>query len=428
MTRLLLRGGHLPDGHRVDVVVDGATVVEVRPAREVRPAGEVRRDPGRDPESVGDGRAGDTDAVEELDGFLLLGAPAEPHTHLDKALTWDTLRPAYGDLPAAVASWTAYSATLTETDVRDRARRTAREFLLAGTTAIRTHANACAGADPLLSLRALVELRAELREVVTLQVVFLSRPELADAVLAEAVELGADLLGGAPHSSADPIGEQRRLLRIAAKAGVDVDLHTDEQLDPTLTGLATLAADVLAGAFRGRVTASHCVSLGQQSGALLEETIEQVRRAGVGVIALPATNLYLQGRGAHTSPTRAITAVRALLDAGVELGAGGDNVRDAFLPLGRADPFEAAALLVTAGHLTVAEAWDAVSTGARRVMGLPAAGAGVGLAAELLAIRAGSLGDAVARAPADRVVISGGRVVARRRSEDWSALARSDTA
>ena len=70
-------------------------------------------------------------------------------------------------------------------------------------------------------------------------------------------------------------------------------------------------------------------------------------------------------------------------------------------------------LLVTAGHLTVDEAWTAVSDGAREVLALPTAGVTVGAAAELLAVRGASLPEVVAEASAERLVIHRGRLVAR---------------
>ena len=97
----------------------------------------------------------------------------------------------------------------------------------------------------------------------------------------------------------------------------------------------------------------------------------------------------------------------------MRVGAGADNVQDPFNPVGRGCAFETASLLVVAGHLTPQEAWNLVSDGARAVMGLPVAGPRVGARAELLAVRAQSLTDAIATAPADRIVIHEGRLVAR---------------
>ena len=258
----------------------------------------------------------------------------------------------------------------------------------------------------------MLALRERLRPYVTLQVVLLARQETPDRLVREALDAGVDLLGGAPHLAAEQGAEHDRLLRLATEADVGLDLHTDEQLDPGVRGLADLARRVLSSGFPHPVTASHCVSLGLLQGRELAETVQLVLDAGITVVALPQTNLGLQGRGSPTSPPRGLTALRALLDAGVPVAAGSDNLRDPFNAVGRADPLEVASLLVSAGHLGVEEAWEAVGPTARRVLGLPAAGPEPGAAADLLAVRAGTLADAVARAPEDRVVVRAGQVVA----------------
>ena len=73
-------------------------------------------------------------------------------------------------------------------------------------------------------------------------------------------------------------------------------------------------------------------------------------------MALPSTNLWLQGRHAPVGTPRGVTAVRRLLDAGVVVGSGADNLRDPFCPAGRADPFETATLLALTAHLSPAVA------------------------------------------------------------------------
>jgi cytosine deaminase len=142
-------------------------------------------------------------------------------------------------------------------------------------------------------------------------------------------------------------------------------------------------------------------------------TAREVARAGIGVVALPQTNLYLQGRDVDVAVPRGLTAVRALVDAGATVAAGGDNLRDPFNPMGRADACEAASLMVTSGHLATPDAWRTVSTAARRCMGLPEPAVAPGAPAEFLALRAESLDAAVSGAATGRVVLSRGRVVAR---------------
>jgi cytosine deaminase len=160
------------------------------------------------------------------------------------------------------------------------------------------------------------------------------------------------------------------------------------------------------------------VSLGVQDRDVQRRVAADTAKAGVAVVTLPQTNLYLQGRFHPVATPRGLTALRPLLDAGVTLAAGGDNLQDPFNLLGRGDPLEAAALLVTAGHLLPEEAYAAVSTGARAAMGLPPVTVAAGSPAELLAVRATSVREAIAAAPADRMVIHRGEVVARTETMD----------
>jgi cytosine deaminase len=221
--------------------------------------------------------------------------------------------------------------------------------------------------------------------------------------------LGVDLVGGAPHLAPEPLTDLRRLLAIAVRRNVGADIHTDEGLggDPTLTEFARIVRD-----WDLPASAGHCVRLGTLSEGELDAVIAEVLASDIGIITLPITNLYLQGWEHPVATPRGLTALRALLDAGVRVGAGADNVRDPFNPVGRSDALETASLLVTAGHLSLAEAYAAVSDGARSVMSLPIAGASVGARAELLAVRGTTLSDVIANASADRFVIHAGRLVA----------------
>ena len=122
--------------------------------------------------------------------------------------------------------------------------------------------------------------------------------------------------GGCPYLDDDLVAATDVLLGVAADFGVGVDLHTDETLDPTVDGLSELCHAVLAG-FAHPVTASHCVSLGQRPHVDQRRVADLVAEAGVNVVALPHTNLFLLGRGTAPMP-RGLTAVAALHEAGVD--------------------------------------------------------------------------------------------------------------
>lgn len=395
-----LRNARTADGTVLDVVLDpvAGTVTAAAPA-----AGpEVPIGAGED----------------DLTGFLLLPAPAEPHAHLDKALLGQRHPNRTGDLPGAIEAMIAMLPTITHDDIVERATQAALLLLGNGTTAIRSHADVGSFVG-IRHVEALVEVREALRDLMTIQVVSLTSSPLTGpdgqvnaGLLRDALAAGADIAGGCPHLDADPLGCLEVCLDAAEAAGVPLDLHTDENTDPGSHGLADLAEAVMARGFGHGVVAGHCCSLGVQSPTRARATAEAVARAGIAVVANPQTNLFLQGRDDPVATPRGLTAVRALLDAGALVAAGGDNIRDPFNTMGRGDAFEAASLLVVAGHLLPEEAYAAVSSSARAAMGLPAVSLAAGSPAELLAVRAASLTDAIAAAPADRRVYAKGRLVA----------------
>ncbi|MEV7934140.1 amidohydrolase family protein [Curtobacterium sp. NPDC089185] len=406
----LLRSALLPDGRLVDVTIEDGTVTAVAPAGTMSA-------PASTP----------ADATLDLEGRLLLTAPAEPHAHLDKALSADAIRPPLGDLGAAIASWSAHAATMTVEDIADRSRTAALALLAAGTTSVRSHVDVLSGrrspADAPASAesatrgaRALVQVREELAGLMDIELVALAGPLAPDAHVEAVLDCGVDLVGGAPHLAEDPLADVDRLLALAERYGVGVDLHTDESLDGpvTLDHYARAVSRLRRDRDDARqYSAGHCVRLGTLGPERLAEVVADVAAADLGIITLPITNLYLQGWQHPVSTPRGLTAIRALTDAGVRVAAGADNVRDPFNPVGRSDALETASLLVSAGHVTPDQAYAMVSDTARSVMGLPAAGPVPGRRADLLAIAATSVTDAVANAPADRIVLSRGRLVAR---------------
>lgn len=406
--RLLLRHGVNADGQSCEVAVDRQRGVVIDVAAELIPA--------------------EADTVEDCTGLVILAAPAEPHAHLDKVLSADgdpRLATDDGsDLGAAIATWQAALPGLRGADVLHRALVAVETMVMHGTTAIRTHVGVGTdgGGRGLVALDALVELRAELRRrrLADLQIVAMvpSPATGPDAVatrrlIETVVASGADVVGGCPYRDPEPVATTALLLEAARQLGVPVDLHTDETLDPDVLTVADLARLVLDMGVGAGVTASHCVSLGMQEPPCQKNVAADLAAAGVSVVALPQTNLYLQARGVTTAPARGLTAVRPLLDAGVNVAGGADNVRDPFCRLGRLDAMETASLLVLAGHLSPAEAWAACTDGARRAMGLTPPAVAAGAPADLLCIEGTDLTTAMAGAGARRTVIRGGEVVAR---------------
>jgi cytosine deaminase len=348
----------------------------------------------------------------------LLPAAVEPHAHLDKAFLADVVTNETGDLLGAIEAMRAARDRLSVAETLERAERAVRLLAANGVSAVRSHADTTLE-NGLTSIEALVALRERVADVIDVEVVALcgwpvTGADGADqrALLGAALDVGADLVGGCPHlEGGGTWAATEVLLTIAAERAVGVDLHTDETLDPSVLGLADLAELVVKLGFPHRVTASHCVSLGLQPLERQREVAEVAAAAGIAVVALPATNLYLQGRDQQVAMPRAVTAVKTLREAGVTVAAGADNLQDPFNPLGRACPFETAGLMVMTTHVQPADAWAMVSTQAAAVLGRPPAAVAPGAPADLVAVEADSLRQAIAFGPAGRRVWHRGRPV-----------------
>lgn len=393
MAELGLGSVELLDGRVVDVMIDGGQVT-----------------------GLGEPGTGRADRYEDLAGHLLLPGLADPHAHLDKALSGKTIQNATGDLMGAIEAWMAAAPALTVEDITDRATRAARMYLDNGVTHVRTHTD-IGEAIGLRSVEALTGVREEQRDMIDLQVVGLVMYPLTGAagathrrLLGEAIGMGIDLVGGAPALDPDPERSIDILLDAGAEAGLGVDLHIDETLDPTVLTLEHLARRVIERGFPHPVTAGHCVSLGVQPPERQRRIAELTAQAGISVVTNPQTNLYLQAWGVAAAPPRGLTAIEPLRAAGVVVAGGGDNLRDPFNPLGRADPLETASLLVTAGHVPPLTALAMVSSEARRVMGL-ATGIEPGAPADLVALRVPSVRAAVAGAVTGRRTYRNGSLV-----------------
>jgi cytosine/creatinine deaminase len=344
-------------------------------------------------------------------GHISIPALVEPHAHLDKAFLAEVIHNPTGDLMGAIVAMEQNRHRITLHDTIERAERAALLMLANGTTAIRTHADTTIE-NGLMSVEALLTVRDRLRGRVDIQVVALCGwPSVgaagADqrALLRDAIAMGIDVVGGCPHLEADPHAANENFLAIAADAGLPVDLHTDETLDPMALAIDDLSRRVADSGFAHRVTASHCVSLGMQPQLVQQRVAEQLAAAGISVIVLPHTNLFLQGRGQQSSMPRGLTAISALRAAGVNVAAGADNLQDPFNPVGRGDPLETAALMVMAAHMLPADALHSVTVAARKAMGLSDDG-------DVVVVRAATVREAIAFGPPDRIVIRGGRIVA----------------
>lgn len=389
MADLLLTNVRTPQGEAVDVLVRGGRILQVGPGLEADPA--VAREDGG--------------------GALLLPAFIEGHTHLDKT-TWGSawyvnkVGPSLTDRIDNERKWRAD----TGHDAASHSRALALAFLRAGATRIRTHVDIDTEAglkhlDGVHATRQELAGRVEIQTVAFPQSGLLARPgtaELLDRALAE----GADVLGGLDPCAIDrdPVKSLDVLFGLADRHGKPLDIHLHEPGELGAFTLELILDRIQALDMKGKVVISHAFFLGGVDARRLDGLLRRLALLDVALLT--------------TAPaSRPVPAVRACREAGVTIFGGNDGIRDTWTPYGSPDMLERAALIGLRNDLRrddeIEWAFDCVTGAAARACGFADYGLAPGARADLVLVDAGCIAQAVVQRPPRRLVVSGGKVVAR---------------
>jgi len=357
----------------------------------------------------------------EANGAMLSPAFIDPHFHLENALLNDAVN-ASGTLREAINIYADIKRNMPREDIVARATRALRMAVANGTLWMRNNVDI----DQIAKVRlldAICAARDKFAGVLDVQIV--AFPQLGLARNSEAVDLmwqamarGATVVGGMPHGERDMDDAARHIeiaFEIAKAHDADIDMHVDETDDPYWHSLELLADKTIEMGYQGRVTAGHCCAMAAWDDATAARVIDKVRRAGVNVCTNAPVNLLLQGRGDRQPVRRGIARVRELLDAGVNVTCGQDDLMNMFYPFGQMDMLEVANFVAHAAHLSspahIQAAFDMPRYNAARVLRLPNYGLYEGAVANLVLIPADSPTDAIARHPIRPYVIRQGQLL-----------------
>ena len=296
-------------------------------------------------------------ARETIDarGRLLTPGLVESHIHLDKALLAGRVATAAGTLEEAIQVTGDAKRRFTVDDIRARARRVLNLAVAAGTTAMRTHVEV----DPILGLAALDAirpLREEYAPAIDLQICAFAQEGIVkspgtEELLRRALGGGADLVGGCPYNDTDARTHIRTVFALARSFDVDADFHVDFFDEPEHLHVRDIIEETIAQGWEGRVAVGHLTELAALDEITGNAIIAALADARIGVIALPATDLYLMGRSDAFNVRRGLAPLRRLLRAGVSVALATNNVRNPFTPVGTADLAHQTFVAAVAGHM-----------------------------------------------------------------------------
>ena len=356
----------------------------------------------------------------------LLPCFVDLHVHIDKTHVVDEVGAAVGDLTQAIQLMAAHRVHWSGADMRIRMQQALVQAYGFGTRAMRTHLDWPDGQSP-LSLAVFEQLRDEWRGRVALQCVsltpldvFAGDPEPAQNIAFEVAEANdrcqksageAVLLGAFVYCNDHLHDKLRRVFELAVQFNLNLDFHVDEGLDKQARGLRAIAELTVKYGLEGRVTCGHACSLAVQTHAEAMDTLHLCAMAQIHLVALPSTNLYLQGAWDRTPVERGITRLKEALACGVSTSIATDNVADGFFPYGSYDLLETFGLGVQVAHLDPAAAWlAAITTRPAQAMGLPWDGKlAEGCPADLVLLHARNSYELLNAAGRKRGVIRGGQ-------------------
>jgi cytosine deaminase len=352
-------------------------------------------------------------------GGLVTESFANGHMHLDKVHTLDRIGDAAltaytsADMGSARHSIELASAVKADYD-RAWIEPNARAAVLQAVQYGVRHVLAFADVDTRARLEGvipLLNLREEFRGIVDLQVVAFPQDGLicdpgAEDLVREAVELGADVVGGIPwieHTDAEAREHVRLMCELAAARDRRVAMLVDDAGDPNLRTTEMLATAMLEHGLQGRGVANHARAVGLYPRPTLERLAGLASRAGLGFVSDP-----------HTGPLH--LPVRELAAMGIPVALGQDDIEDAYYPFGRHNMVEIAFLAAhaleavdTAGIDLV---YDGVSTTAARVLGVSGHRLEEGGNADLVVHHHATLREVVGHHDAPAYVVASGRLVA----------------
>ena len=366
----------------------------------------------------------DSDIID-ADGKLVIPPFVEPHVQLDTSLTAGEPRWNHGGtLFEGIQCWSERKNTLTFDDVKTRAKKTLSWQIANGIQYVRTHVDVT---DPeLTALRAMLEVREELKDFVTMQIVafpqegILSFPHGLE-LLEEAVKLGADVIGAIPHfefTREYGVDSINTVFELAQKYNVLVDAHCDEIDDEQSRFLESLAARAYETGLGNRVTGSHTTAMHSYNNAYAYKLMRLLKMSEINFVANPLVNTHLQGRFDTYSKRRGVTRVKELSDAGINVCFGHDDILDPWYPIGTGNMLQVLHMGLHVcqimGYEEIKNSVDLITTNGAKTLNISDEyGIEVGKPGNLIVVDATDGYDLVRRQGAVLHSVRGGRTIAR---------------
>ena len=264
----------------------------------------------------------------------------------------------------------------------------------------------------LKGLEQVLEAREKYKDLFDLQIVafpqsgLMVRPgtyELMD----EALKMGADVVGGIDPAwiDRDPKGSIDAIFKLAEKHNKPVDIHIHESGDLGAFDLELIIEKTIAMGMQGRVSISHAFCLGMPNEKVTKPLKEKIKNSNINII-----NCY-------QAYLPAVPPLKELMEMGINIAGGNDDMRDMWTPYGTGDILERMQLISMKNGFRRDEdlelSMTACTYNGAKVMGLENYGVDEDCNANFVLVKGRTITECIVTCPVDRIVFRNGKVIAK---------------
>jgi cytosine deaminase len=282
-------------------------------------------------------------------GNLVTEAFCNPHLHLCKVYTQemmeqDSLKSYHGNGMGAAMTAIELAAKVKENYdaewILPNVRKALKLAAKNGNLYIRAFADVDSKAK-LEGIKALLQAKEEFKDIIDLQIVAFPQDGVVREpgtieLIDEAMKMGADVVGGIPWIEFTKQNEQTHIdemFKIAKKYNADISMLVDDAGDADLRTLEMFALKAIQENWQGRVLSHHARAMQLYTTPYFKKLVAILKKAQMGIVSDP-----------HTGPLHA--KVKELLEEGVLVSFGQDDILDAYYPFGQNNMLEVAFLNV----------------------------------------------------------------------------------
>ena len=286
--------------------------------------------------------------VQEKGGFVC------HHAHFDKAylISPETLEKSQSSLQEKWKLYRELKENYTGADLYNRMCRGVETMISQGVTKCRTFIDAdeIVGTLPMevaLKVKSYYRTKGfDLQLAVQpLEGVLEASPQRA---FVEACEM-ADVVGGLPDRDENPEAHMDFIFSLAKRLGKPVDVHVGQNNIPSERESQMVVSKVIEHGLEGQVNLVHAISLACQDTYRRSSTIRKIKDTNTGVIVCPSAAISMKQQTHLYAPIHnSIAPVMELVEAGVDVMLGVDNIHDLFMPLVDGDMWFESRLLMEA--------------------------------------------------------------------------------